>query len=913
MCGLLRQSACAAVLLFSFSQADVFFQGKVINPFGFPIKNAAVVYNSTLTATTNDSGEFVLAGPQQILDPSFRRAVPASIFLFSGWHLRIGQTFGKRVEISIVNSLGRVVYSKIADRSISQDLTCDLNEHGKLASGFYAIRLKHGVALYRTTFVVQGDRIAARPMTIEASSLSGLAKANAVTNFHATATGYADRDFSFDRNFDLGIELMMLYPGQAIPAPIVISDSQETRNLQYAAVYWGDENTLNSRFQCRLSWANSLVQSYEKIPGDTLYSSASFTFHYSNLNNGLIGVSVSPEMGSRVVYMKDMTKGSNRQMFAIPGATSVLNCGKFNNIGGIKPSFPITENSTGAIDPTGQFGYRAGYFIQTHPDGAASVIMNMRFDYNQRQEDCAFLGKYGDRPLTTVVTVRPGTNMLSVRYCADNVNPTPRHNAIWNDAVLPSIPKSTTTSSSWIFPTKWAINHCAYDATNSAQYWDMTIKHPGSAGVGPWRSYFGLYPQYGFSGAYYSSGDASHVRINDPVTAPGMKIYDEPTIPELWGSTNVLFEGFNGLVGAFQPVYLPLNYFMTKSIGRITFANEYVAITATGTGSLSYKLMSPRAGIVSVYNYNQTSSPLIADVRIGPDTVISGTCQSGLRVVSKDGTELCNVALPLQFTDNSNTYAAVKATADSCGCNGYGPVAPANLDARFGTTYEKEETAGPNAYIKSLASLPAAANVTSSNNSEILISMARAAYKVGGFAAVNTYLTKLGANKPQEANLLRALMNMELGATADFSNTPIEGNYFRALQAIAAGNTNQAITYLDQLLTAKPDAIRPRILRMFLKKDLNDAAEVYKRVPGSMELWVALKDMGIEGADQRAAGLLQQNEMANIRAADFLKEIKQGIWRHERRYEYNSTWYEGISMPAFPDTLKYKGAPGPIQ
>jgi hypothetical protein len=67
------------------------------------------------------------------------------------------------------------------------------------------------------------------------------------------------------------------------------------------------------------------------------------------------------------------------------------------------------------------------------------------------------------------------------------------------------------------------------------------------------------------------------------------------------------------------------------------------------------------------------------------------------------------------------------------------------------------------------------------------------------------------------------------------------------------------------------------------------------------------------GANPRASGLLQQNEIANIRAADFLKEIKQGIWRHERRYEYDNTWYEGISMPAFPDTLKYKGAPGPIQ
>jgi hypothetical protein len=299
-------------------------------------------------------------------------------------------------------------------------------------------------------------------------------------------------------------------------------------------------------------------------------------------------------------------------------------------------------------------------------------------------------------------------------------------------------------------------------------------------------------------------------------------------------------------------------------------------------------------------------------VRIGPDTVLSGSCQGGLRVVSKDGTILCNIALPLQYADNSAAYTAIRAMADSCGCNGFGPVAPANLDARFGSSYEKEEVGGPAGLITSLASIPAAANVTASNNADALISMARAAYKVGGFSAVNTYLTKLGANKPQEANYLRGLMNLELGAPADFSNTPIEGNYFRALQSIAAGSSSQAITYLDQLLAARPDAIRPRILRMYLKNDLHDAAEVYKRVPGSLELWVALKERGATGAAERLATLLQQNPMAQIRADDFVKEIKQGIWRHERRYEYDRTWYEGITMPAFPDTLKYKGAPAPI-
>jgi hypothetical protein len=903
---------CIFLSLARLTSADVFFHGKVINPFGIPIKNAIVAYNETNSATTNDSGEFFISGPQRVIDPSHARAVPRSVMGFAGWRLLVRGVINSPVELSISNALGRIVYSSIAAKSTVNEMAYNLAERGVFPAGFYILRLRVDSDLYRTTLVVQDGRISARPVQVEESTRRGLAKANASTRFHATATGYADRDFTFDRIFELGMELMMLYPGQAAPAPVAISDSQETDRLKYGAVYWGDENTPTTQFRNLERWANSYTQCYEKIPYDTLYTYNDFTFHYFNLNNSLINVSVSPEMGSRIIYMNDMTNGSSRQMFAVPGANSVMQCTKFSNLGGVKNCFPITENSTGAIDPTGNYGYRSGYFIQTHPDGAATVVMNMRFDYNQRQEDCGFLGKYGDRQLNTIVTIRPGASMMLVRYAADNTNPTPRHNAIWNDAIFPAIPRSNSTSTSWIFPTKYAINHCAYDGTNHVNYWDMTVNHVGSSGVGPVHSYFALYPQYGFAGCYYSlsGGDASHLRVADPSVAPGMKVYDDPSIPELWGSTNVLFEGFNGLTGAFQPVSLPLNYFMAKNLGRVTYANEQVAITATGTGTLTYKLMSPRPGIVTVYNYNQTTGPLLSDVRIGPDTVLSGTCQGGLRVVSKDGTILCNIALPLQYADNSAAYTAIRAMADSCGCNG--TVAPANLDARFGSSYEKEEVGGPAGLITSLASILAAANVTASNNADALISMARAAYKTGGFAAVNMYLTALGANKPQDANYLRGLMNLELGAAADFSNTPIEGNYFRALQSIAAGNSSQAITYLDQLLAAKPDAIRPRILRMYLKNDLHDAAEVYKRVPGSMELWVALKELGATGAAERLATLVQQNQLAQIRADDFVKEIKQGIWRHERRYEYDRTWFEGVTLPAFPDTLKYKGAPGPI-
>jgi hypothetical protein len=67
--------------------------------------------------------------------------------------------------------------------------------------------------------------------------------------------------------------------------------------------------------------------------------------------------------------------------------------------------------------------------------------------------------------------------------------------------------------------------------------------------------------------------------------------------------------------------------------------------------------------------------------------------------------------------------------------------------------------------------------------------------------------------------------------------------------------------------------------------------------------------LGVAGADLALAGLLNQNVMAQIRSADFVKECTTGQWRHERRYEYDRTWFDRIAMPPFPAALKYSTTP----
>jgi hypothetical protein len=216
-----------------------------------------------------------------------------------------------------------------------------------------------------------------------------------------------------------------------------------------------------------------------------------------------------------------------------------------------------------------------------------------------------------------------------------------------------------------------------------------------------------------------------------------------------------------------------------------------------------------------------------------------------------------------------------------------------------------EEIASERWTMSHLAAVAGLNDISSGDDADIIISRANAAYRSGAFDAVDSYLGKLDGRNQQEANYLRGLMALEKDQSADFSNTIIEGNYFKALQAIKAGDKNEAVSALDELLQERPNAIRPRLLRAYLNKSVNDAMYAYRLVPGSLELWVVLKELDYPGAADNLEGLLDQLDIASTRAADFLDECTEGKWRHERRFEYNAGWFGNVSMPAFPDFLKY--------
>jgi tetratricopeptide (TPR) repeat protein len=209
--------------------------------------------------------------------------------------------------------------------------------------------------------------------------------------------------------------------------------------------------------------------------------------------------------------------------------------------------------------------------------------------------------------------------------------------------------------------------------------------------------------------------------------------------------------------------------------------------------------------------------------------------------------------------------------------------------------------------LSNLAVLIAAGNATAGDNADTLVSMAHTAYRVGQFSAAAQLLQKAGNAYAEKGNYLNALIALEKGETAAFENCPIEANYFKALDFVKKNNSAAAIAACDELLSKRPGAIRPRLLRAYLKRDIGDACEALALDPGSIEVWATLKELGYAGASERLQHLLRQHAMAAVAMNDFLKEIKQGIWRHSRRFEYDTAWFENAGFPPFPDSLKYSG------
>jgi hypothetical protein len=896
---------CAAAV----AAADVFLQGTVENSIGTPIAGALVQFSGGGEAETDDEGRFLIsslatgAGHVAVVrTPSIR---------FQGTRVRIDHVRGKRVAASLFDARGRKKVLLAGHTSERAALTLSLHHHRALAAGTYILRLRLDEELFTVPFTSLGTKVLwSRTDIASLHSARGLGKRMA-GNLTASADGYASRQFGVSADTAVDLQLTLYPSALEVPQAVSVSEGTETKPFRL-------RNATGSG--TTYAWCGTWFEQYNNLDYGN-HETRDVQYNVIHLDNGLLTVSVSPDLGMRVIRVEDKVSGDSRQLFAVlDDPVNGVNPA-WQDIGGVEPSFPFYEAGTAIIDDEGNLCSKSGYYIDRRPDGTVRVVMNRRADHHQTPRDIAFLGRYGDRPLVGVVTLRPGQACFSVKYIGQNPNPLRRSNRIWNDALFPY-----EADEKIIFPCKYAMRHGAY-----GNLIDLHEEFPDGITnyINPYdgtASFFGFDPPYPFAGVYYPGSDANHLRITDPARNPGYKLYvGLTTFTELWGSTNPVFEAPDTFVNAFEPVELAHSFYMVRGIGEVAYANEYVAI-ATPTAN-TFKLSAPVPAVVDVYDYDDDTSPILAHQAVGPGIVLEGGFSAGLRVIA-GGHEVCNVRLPLVFSDDTSAVDRIRLMAHRSGgwTDGSGQPADrratkATLDAGRMYNYELEGPQNRTWMLNSLGALIAVGNVTAQDDPDVLVSLANTAYRHGAFGGsgnlvVEQYLSLIGDRRPRHTNYLRGLMALEKGESADFSNTLIEGAYFRALDHIANGHSDQAVDELNELLAQRPDAIRPRLVRAYLRRDLHDALYCLERVPGAIECWAVLDELGYPGAADNLTSLLQQEGGASVRYTDFIAEVTEGSWRHERRIEYvmsndADTWFHDrhgqpqAVIPPFPSFLKY--------
>lgn len=870
--------------------AGIYYHGKVQSSSGIPISGAQVVFPNLPAVTTDSDGEFVLVNSSVAVSKASPQKLTRFIE-FNNSKIQFSKCKDRRISIYLYDARGRVSKLYNGGNSIKSEFTYDLFSQSKLSSGMYILKIMIDNESFPVRFTSVNSSIiwpsSNLALSIGEKKLVGSAM---IRSLQVSASGYEQSGFTVPEDTAIGLLFTLYAQGITKPQSVTWGAQTETKTFKYQPTY----NPL------KIYWLshqpgpnpNTITAAWYKPTGSALTASKSYTA--VTLDNGLIKVVVAPELGMRVIRVQDLTKGA-REMFAImDNPVNGLGNVAWQDMGGIEPSYPFFEAGTPLINDKGVFDNRAGYFVEDNPDGSKSVVMNLWLSHHQDVKDIAMLGRYGDRPLVGKVTVWPGSSRFSVSYIADNVNSMRRSNRIWNDVLFPA-----ESNMQYLYPTKWLMDH------NAARLFENNTATP------PLTS-FALYPAYPFCGTYYPTSDANHLRIANPEKNPGMKLYHDGTKIEFWGSTNPMFEAPDTFTNAYEPLELKHDFYMVRGIGKVAYANEYVAISISGQ---SFKIVAPSLCKASVFEYNTNSQPIIDNQVLGPSNVLNGSFSQGLRVVV-DGKEVCNVKLPLVLPDNKEKYARVKMMADlSGGAASFNnadwktrAVVLDSCDARWRFNYELEGPYGKDLMMNSLAVLPAVDKVSSNDDPDVLISMANAAYRHGAFDVVEKYLGFVGNRRPSETAYLRALIAWEKSGktgSGDFTNAPIEANYFKAMLKIRAGDKGSAITLLSELLNQRPNAIRPRLMRAFLTKDLQDALYCKRLVPGSLELWAVLKELNYPSANTNLANLLKQDAIAGTRLDDFLGEIKNGNWRHEPRIEYQSIWFKEALLPEFPSTLKY--------
>jgi hypothetical protein len=604
------------------------------------------------------------------------------------------------------------------------------------------------------------------------------------------------------------------------------------------------------------------------------------------LDNGLMRVTVSPTLGMRVLDAVDLTTGSH--LFHVK---DTLQGHRVWDVGGVEASWPMYEHGLHLLDEPGssmpnpaQTPFQSGkYRIVRESDGSVSVAMRMEFFQYQSRAESAIGGRYSDRPLSSWVTLIPGAAKFSVSYRVDNPNPTPRSDRLWNDALF----TKGSPDAQIVFPSRWAVDHATdgvFDmdtCRDRAQsfYYDQSRKM---------YSMFALYAEYPFCGVWYPEEQVNRVRIHDPKTAPGMKCFVHAGVDfiEFWGGTGVVFETPGELIGAYEPTQFSNTYFATPNIGKLSYADEYLAL-GVDTAAQTFRLYAPICYDVTVEDFSGTS---LAIGTVGPNQpVLFGTCPSNEIVVRSGEKELLRASFPLNYPDNYDRLAPLRQsslqsiTAWKLPDLSYKKA----YDSRRGLNYELEMVPNNTYVLRDYHALQAANNVSENDTPEYILSLARVCYRHRKFATAEALCDRVaekGIEHEKEAAYIRTLIAWERGDTLDFVQNDIRANYHHALWAIQRNEKNRAVSLLDEYCSAYPKKYRPALLRALLTEDIAAARSLLDENPGSIEALYVLKELGVTWAADDLEGMIEVNSPTARTLNRFISEATLGKWTHVPRW-----------------------------
>jgi hypothetical protein len=552
------------------------------------------------------------------------------------------------------------------------------------------------------------------------------------------------------------------------------------------------------------------------------------------LRNAYVEAWVVPQWGARLIRAFDPQTQAEFFMYH----KLVENYLPWNGPGGVKASFPFFEHGL-TLDNA------AAWRLVHEDDGGVSVAMDLRFTQFDHLRDITRYGQYSDESLSISVGLKPDSALISWVQRKDNLNPTPRSDRVWNDARYPmpvhyaansrgktlrknkgryiDLPK-IEEDIEILYPATWAVDHGPtklYAA--SEQQWDV--------------SHFALAVPSGFVGAWYPPENLNRLRIHDPRPGfgPGAKVWNKPGRNDFehWGGEGIVFEAPGDLRPAWQPVAFTHHFWTAQGIGRVSFANEHVAVSVDGQ---QFSLVTTRPAQVEVDDDQATA---IALAQVTPHQPLTGRFSGKALTIRLDGRTVMRQSFPIVLP-NADTPVPAAVQSEFLRLKHW-----QDEPERF-----EKDSYGRNQGIKGfIDGLHAARHITPDADPRKILSLARVCQRLGDLALAEKLAQMVDA---PEADLVLGLIALERATIADrgndlaqvdFGRSGWQADGLRALRARALGDNQAAITYLRRYLAAVPDAWYPRLWLAYWSGDKALAQHLAEEQPASPEAHWVLKQL----------------------------------------------------------------------